>query len=98
MNLGGSGAHFEVSPKLLERWKADWRTRGELAFPGNGVQTQAVQGSRETALERKIGQQAIEIELQNKALQRFGGHPLPATGGKHDSRFHPSTPVRGSER
>ena len=27
---------LELSPKLLERWRSEWRARGELAFPGNG--------------------------------------------------------------
>jgi transposase len=27
---------LELSPKLLERWRGEWRARGELAFPGNG--------------------------------------------------------------
>lgn len=86
LELGRTAAEvarmFEVSPKLLEKWKADWRARGEeLAFPGNGVRTQAVQGSREAELERKIGQQAMEIEVLKKALQHFREHHLPGTGG-----------------
>ena len=26
----------ELSPKLLARWRSEWRARGELAFAGNG--------------------------------------------------------------
>ncbi len=85
LELGRTSAEvarmFEVSPKLLEKWKAEWRARGELAFPGNGVRTQAVQGNREAELERKIGQQAMEIEFLKKALQHFREHHPPATGG-----------------
>ena len=31
-------------------------------------------------LERKIGQQAMEIEFLKKALRRFREHPLPVVG------------------
>jgi transposase len=85
LELGRTSAEvarmFEVSPKLLEKWKAEWRARGELAFPGNGVRAQTVQGSREAQLERKIGQQTMEIEFLKKALQHFREHHLPAAGG-----------------
>lgn len=27
---------YQLSPKLLERWRGDWRAKGELAFPGIG--------------------------------------------------------------
>ena len=27
---------YQLSPKLLERWRGEWRAKGELAFPGNG--------------------------------------------------------------
>ena len=27
---------YQLSPKLLERWRGEWRAKGELAFPGIG--------------------------------------------------------------
>ena len=27
---------YQLSPKLLERWRGEWRARGEHAFPGSG--------------------------------------------------------------
>jgi hypothetical protein len=27
---------YQLSPKLLERWRGKWRAKGELAFPGVG--------------------------------------------------------------
>ena len=29
-------ACWNVSPNLLERWRGEWRAKGELAFPGMG--------------------------------------------------------------
>jgi transposase-like protein len=27
---------YQLSPKLLERWRGEWRAKGDLAFPGIG--------------------------------------------------------------
>jgi len=72
---------FQVSPKQLETWKGEWRAKGELAFPGNGSRPQSKLDADQIALlERKIGQQAMEIEFLKKALRRFREHPLPVVG------------------
>ena len=69
---------FQVSPKRLETWKGEWRAKGELAFPGNASRPQSkLDADRIALLERKIGQQAMEIEFLKKALRRFREHPLP---------------------
>jgi len=69
---------FQVSPKRLETWKGEWRAKGELAFPGNASRPQSkLDADRIAQLERKIGQQAMEIEFLKKALRRFREHPLP---------------------
>lgn len=69
---------FQVSPKRLETWKGEWRAKGELAFPGNSSQPQTKLDAEQIALlERKVGQQAMEIEFLKKALRRFREHPLP---------------------
>ena len=75
---------LQISPKRLETWKGEWRAKGELAFPGNGGRPQSkLDADRIAQLERKIGQQAMEIEFLKKVLQRFREHPLPvaANGG-----------------
>lgn len=60
---------YQVVPKRLESWKGEWRAKGELAFPGNGARPQPrLDGERIAELERKIGQQAIEIDFLKKAL------------------------------
>ena len=32
---------YKVSPKLLERWRSEWRAKGEHAFPGIGRRGEA---------------------------------------------------------
>jgi|SRR5579864_674438 transposase len=82
LEAGKSIAHvareYQVSPKRLEVWKGEWRAKGELAFPGQGVRAQAkLDAERIPQLERKIGQQAMEIDFLKKALRRFREQPLP---------------------
>jgi transposase-like protein len=33
---GEVAREFQLSPKLLERWRGEWRPKGEAAFPGIG--------------------------------------------------------------
>jgi transposase len=69
---------YQLSPKRLETWKAEWRAKGELAFPGKGARPQPrLDAERIAELERKIGQQAMEIDFLKKVLQRFKERPLP---------------------
>jgi transposase len=69
---------YQLSPKRLETWKAEWRAKGELAFPGKGARPQPrLVAERIAELERKIGQQAMEIDFLKKVLQRFKERPLP---------------------
>lgn len=73
---------YQLSPKLLERWRAEWRARGELAFPGlgrRGVDRPALDEAHRIAeLERKIGQLTMENDFLKKALQHFRDHHPPA--------------------
>jgi transposase-like protein len=73
---------FQLAPKLLERWRGEWRARGEQAFPGigqRGAGLPALEDSRRIAeLERKIGQLTMENDFLKKALQHFKDHHPPA--------------------
>jgi transposase-like protein len=73
---------FQISPKLLEKWRADWRARGEAAFPGAGRRPQreisSSEGQRIAELERKIGQLTMENDFLKKALEHFRDHHPPA--------------------
>ncbi|HWF05528.1 MAG TPA: transposase [Candidatus Angelobacter sp.] len=79
---------YQLSPKLLERWRSEWRAKGELAFPGigrRGVDTPGLDDARRIAeLERKIGQLTMENDFLKKALQHFKDH-------------HPPTVVNGAD-
>ena len=35
-STGEIARKYQLSPKLLERWRVEWRARGEAAFPGIG--------------------------------------------------------------
>jgi transposase-like protein len=73
---------YQLSPKLLERWRGEWRAKGELAFPGigrRGADLPALDDARRMAeLERKIGQLTMENDFLKKALQHFRVHHPPA--------------------
>lgn len=91
---------FQVSPKRLETWKGEWRAKGELAFPGQGTGPQArVDAERIALLERKIGQQTMEIEFLKKALRRFREHPLEVIGnGNAGSMSKSKKPSKRGQR
>ena len=79
---------YQLSPKLLERWRGEWRAKGDLAFPGigrRGVSLPAVDDARRIGeLERKIGQLTMENDFLKKALQHF-------------REFHPPAVVNGGD-
>ena len=84
---GGQVARkYQISPKLLEKWRAEWRAKGEAAFPGGGrrprMETGASEPQRIAELERKIGQMAMENDFLKKALQHFKEqHPPSVISG-----------------
>ena len=83
--VGEVARQLELSPKLLERWRGEWRARGEAAFPGNGRPSASPGWSelqRIAELERKIGQLAMENDFLKKALRHFREqHPLAGVNG-----------------
>ena len=58
---------LEVHPSELHRWRHEWDEHGERAFQGVGMKR--AEESRVADLERKIGQQALEIDFLKRALQ-----------------------------
>jgi len=73
--------HLELSPHLLDRWRGEWRARGESAFPGvgrRGLSPALTELQRIAELERKIGQLTMENDFLKKALQHFRDQHPPA--------------------
>ena len=89
---------YQLSPHLLERWRGEWRAKGELVFPGmgrRGVSLPAVDESRRIAeLERKIGQLTMENDFLKKALQHFREHHPPAVVNGGDACLRRSNKPR----
>jgi transposase-like protein len=73
---------YQLSPKLIERWRGEWRAKGEAAFPGIGrrgaEQAALSDAARMAELERKIGQLTMENDFLKKALAHFRDHHPPA--------------------
>jgi transposase-like protein len=73
---------YQLSPKLLDRWRSEWRAKGEQAFPGigqRGAGHPVLEEARQIAeLERKIGQLTMENDFLKKALRHFRAHHPPA--------------------
>jgi transposase len=60
---------FEVNPNVLHRWRREFRQGPGNAFPGLGKRRW--EEGRVAQLERKIGQQALEIDFLKGCLQRI---------------------------
>src|SRR6516165_7021714 len=78
----GGGASLPGKSEAVGDLERQWRARGELlAFPGHAAPSQAkVDEHRIPELERKIGQQAIEIDFLKKVLRRFREQARPNVG------------------
>ena len=89
---------YQLSPKLLERWRGEWRAKGELAFPGigrRGADLPALEDALRIAeLERKIGQLTMENDFLKKALQHFRDHHPPAVVSGMDACLKKSSKPR----
>jgi transposase-like protein len=102
LDAGATGGEiarkYQVSPHLLERWRGEWRAKGELAFPGigrRGASLPAVDDARRIAeLERKIGQLTMENDFLKKALTHFRGHHPPAVVNGGDACLKKSSKPR----
>ena len=58
---------LEVHPSDLHRWRRELEDHGARAFSGAGKKR--AEESRVAELERKVGQQAMEIDFLKRALQ-----------------------------
>ena len=58
----------EVNANVLHRWRREFRDGVDRAFPGLGKKK--AEESHVAELERKIGQQTLEIDFLKRVLQR----------------------------
>ena len=58
---------LEVHPSELHRWRRELQEHGARAF--RGVGNKRAEESQVAELERKVGQQAMEIDFLKRALQ-----------------------------
>ena len=95
---GEIARRYQLSPKLLERWRGEWRAKGESAFPGigrRGADLPALDDARRIAeLERKIGQLTMENDFLKKALRHFRDHHPPAAVSGADACLEKSSKPR----
>ena len=66
-SVGEVARALEVHPSDLHRWRRELQDHGERAF--NGAGKKRAEESRVAELERKVGQQAMEIDFLKRALQ-----------------------------
>jgi transposase-like protein len=89
---------YQLSPKLLERWRGEWRAKGESAFPGSGRRGAGLpaldDAHRIGELERKIGPLTMENDFLKKALQHFREHHPPAVVSGADACLEKSSKPR----
>jgi|ERR1700733_9501683 transposase len=73
LETGSSAAEvaraFEVNPNLLHRWRKEFRHGPGNVFPGAGKRRW--DETKVAQLERKVGQQALEIDFLKGCLQRL---------------------------
>ena len=68
-SIGEVARALEVNPNVLHRWRREIRQGPGNVFPGQGKQRWAE--SRVAELERKVGQQALEIDFLKGCLQHI---------------------------
>ena len=80
---------FEVNPNVLHRWRKEFRQGPGNAFPGAG--TRRWDETELAKLERKVGQQTLEIDFlkgclrrieEQRMLQALTGKPRPTNTSK----------------
>ena len=69
VSLGEVARALEVNPNVQHRWRREIRQGPGNVFPGHGKQRWSE--GRVADLERKIGQQTLEIDFLKGCLQRI---------------------------
>lgn len=75
VSVGEVARGLEVDANVLHRWRKEFRQGAGNAFPGNG--TPRWSEGKIAELERKIGQQTVEIDFLKASLRRFDQQRMP---------------------
>src|SRR6266699_4126031 len=84
---------FEVDPNVLHRWRREFRQGPGNVFPGFGKRRW--DDTQQAKLERKVGQQTLEIDFlkgclqrieEQRMLQALTGKPRPTNPSKAKPR------------
>jgi transposase len=67
--IAQAAREYSLHPNVIYKWLVKFDKYGTEAFQGNG--NSYTDESREAALERKIGQLTMEIDILKKALTRM---------------------------
>jgi transposase len=67
LSLAEASRRYEVHANLIRKWRDLYRENGNRAFAGHGKMYR--EEAKIAALERKIGQQAMEIEFLKKLIE-----------------------------
>ena len=87
---------FEINPNVLHRWRKEFRHGPNNAFPGVGKRRW--DEAKVAQLERKVGQQALEIDFlkgclqrieEQRMLQALTGKPQPTSTSRRKSKKGP---------
>ena len=96
ISIGEVARGLEVNPNVLHRWRREFRQGPGNAFPGHGKQRWSE--GRVAELERKVGQQALEIDFLKGCLQRIDEQrKLQALAGKTLSTSRSKAKGRGAQ-
>lgn len=71
---------YQISPHMIEKWRALWRAQGEAAFAGRGGRRPGEPATAElriAELERKIGQLTMENDFLKKSLESLSRRQPP---------------------
>jgi len=60
-----------ISHHNLDRWRTQYRKRGELAFPGHGKENLTPQEAENRRLKKELADTTIERDILKKALAIF---------------------------
>ena len=82
--LGFVARRLEVSANTLSRWRRELEKQPTKAFSGHGKRMLA--DSRQAELERKVGQQAMEIDFLKKLLRSLEEQQEADNGSEPSTR------------